>query len=324
MDTAKFIEHIVVDLLKKDISSEKYYGLGGSKNILRQCVERNNGIGKKVVITLSNLIIISDEIRKKLAIDFLKQFLTQDELIYSNKNSQDIKTIVGFAAAKFSKKNREKILAKSNKNEFKIVDIDELISLDWTLEKIVETGMKLDFETIDDITIEHNGDFEQWLSVAKSNADTIRYLLNTMNEMIGYWHFTILSNETFIKARNGQLLDSEITCDKIPLMLPGTYNIYFIAICLQDKYRRKTMTFGKLLFSIIETIELMAKNKVFINEICALAYTKAGVQLCKSIGLKYLRDHVEHGEIYVGKIMDILNKDFCRDFIELKNIYKNK
>lgn len=469
--SAEFIVDIVVKLLKCPLSSNDYYNLGGSKNTLRQCVKRCNGVGETCTEVLSNLIIREtkyDEIKMKLVIDYLNQYLNPKEIEYLNRNPNDIKTIVTFAASKFSKTSKkipdlsdirysktnsknnmqqlanivselyekvvnfinidpvisfsltkrlidiinesildiEKIKKRNIKKdisdillaknifseeialymkhlenalkleskmnevyqkdfinscfsslriiikwflsdylkttykislanisitkktpdpkhlpEFRILDVNELISLGWTLEEIVEEGMKIDFETIDNITIEHNGDFNQWLSVAKENSETIRYLLTMENKLIGYWHFTPLLNETFKKAKAGKLLDSEITIHKIPFLLPGTYNIYFIAICLKESYRRKNTTFGRLLFSIIETIEEMAKKNIFINEICALAYSNSGVQLCNSIGLKYIRNHVEHGQIYCGSIYDLLNRPFCKNYVELKNIY---
>jgi hypothetical protein len=476
--SAEFIVDIVVKLLKKKLSSNEYYGLGGSKNIFRLCVERCKGIGDTCTETLANLIIQEtkyDEIKKKLVMDYLKQYLSPKELDYLNRNPNDIKTIVIFATSKFSVKTRrtipdlnkvkystvkkntkhqiqiltsklsdlyEKMVTyididpvislslsktilgtineyilengkikkstikkdfadiflakkifpenvalsmkhlensfqleskmdrnyhedfidscfsslrlvikwflseylkstykiemqiirvpeekKTNNNallsEFRIVDVNELISLGWTLEEIVEEGMKIDFETIEDITIEHNGDFEQWLTVARENSETIRYLLTKENKLIGYWHFSPLFNDTFQKAKNGKLLDSEITIEKIPFLLPGTYNIYFIAICLKEIYRRKNMTFGSLLFSIIETIEEMADNKIYVNEICALAYSNSGIQLCNSIGLKYIRDHVEHGQIYCGSIYDLLDRPFCKNFTKLRKIYSD-
>jgi len=321
-NTMEFLEQLVVKILKKNLTSKEYHSLGGSKNTIRQCYDRNRNIGSGVVEVLSNLIVQEtkcDPIKKNIVLDYLKQFLTQNEKEYLKRNPSDIKTIMHFVAEKFKNKNS----ISHNKEQFKIVNMDELLKMGWSIEDMVNAGINLDYETIDDITEEHNGNFEQWLDVSKSNADSIRWLLDDKNNVIGYWHFTALFDKTFIKAKNGQLLDSEITCHEIPLLLPGTYNIYFIGICLKEEYRRKTMTFGRLLFSIIEVIEEMAKKKVFINEICALAYTDNGIQLCKSIGLKYLRDHIEHGKIYCGKIMDLLDRDFCKDYVGLKNTYKS-
>jgi hypothetical protein len=327
ISTAEFIKYIVIDTLKKRLTCKDYSLIGGSQNILRQCYDRNKGIGSGVVEVISNLIVQETKcnpVKRNIIIDYLKQFLTPNEKEYLKRNPEDIKTIMSFAADKFNEKLKKRTNVTQEKEKFRIVNIDELLKMGWSIADMVNAGISLDYETIDNITEEHNGDFDQWLAVSRSNADSIRWLLDSENNVIGYWHFSALFDEPFIKAKNGQLLDSEITCDKIPVLLPGTYNIYFIGICLKEEYRRKTITFGKLLFSIIEVIEEMAKRKVFVNEICALAYTHNGIQLCKSIGLKYLRDHVEHGEIYCGKIMDLLDRDFCRDFVGLKALYKNK
>lgn len=56
MSPDKFINNIVVNILDENICTEKNYSLGGSKNTLRQCIERNNGIGKKVSTMLIMLL----------------------------------------------------------------------------------------------------------------------------------------------------------------------------------------------------------------------------------------------------------------------------
>lgn len=325
METAEFVKHIVENILNKRISSANNFGYGGSYNTLRQCIDRNLGIGPKVIITLSNMIKISTQnnpSKKKEIIEFLKIFLSPNELEYIKKNPEDIKSVVKFAAAKVSK-NKKKITDK-DLEEFRIMDVDQLLNENWTIEKMVSDAINLDFETIEDITPEHNGDLKQWSEIARENSDTLRYLINKDNKMIGYWHCTPLIDDFYKKAKNGKLLDSEITLDTIPIMFPGTYNIYFIGICLQEKYRRKSATFGKLIFSVVYALKTLAEKNIFINEICALAYTTNGVRLCESIGLKYLQDHIEHGKIYCGHINDLLNKPFCKDFTELKELYKNK
>jgi hypothetical protein len=253
----------------------------------------------------------------------LRQFLNNREKEYLNRNENDIKTIMNLVAKKFKKSKKISNEVTKNKEKFRVVDINDLLNLGLSVEDIVKTSISLDYETMDGLTEEHNGDLEQWVNITNTNADSMRWLLDGKN-IIGYWHFTALFHEHFLKAKSGRLLDSEITCEKIPLLLPGTYNIYFVGICLKETYRRKTITFGKLLFNIIEVIEEFAKKGIFINEICALAYTHNGIQLCKSIGLKYIKEHVEHGKIYCGNIMSLLDKDFCRDFIELKLLYKEK
>jgi hypothetical protein len=318
----KLIPTIIEDILNEHLTSEKNFEWGGSINTFKQCIKRNNGIGKKVELMLFNAINKKPEKHIELK-KYLERFLEEKEQ-HKLKN-QDINDVLKYIINKINNRDKKRDFIRPTEDEnFKIINLNQLLKMGFSLENIVKISISLDYDTIENLTEEHNGSLEQWINVSRFNADTIRWLLNSKNNIIGYWHFTTLFDEPFKKAKKGVLLDSEITVDKIPVLLPGTYNIYFVGICLLEEHRRKTTTFGKLLFSILEVIENLAKRNVFIDEICALAYTKNGIQLSKSIGLKYLRDHEEHGEIYWGKIKNLLDKKFCENFIDLKNLYGNR
>ena len=123
------------------------------------------------------------------------------------------------------------------------------------------------------------------------------------------------------KDKRGEFFVSEMTADTMPLLIKGTYNIHFGAICLKKPYQ-KTPIFNKLLFSIVEYIEKLAINNVFINGICTQAYSKDGKALAKSLGLKYCVDHKDgHGEVYCGTIRELLERPFLRDFDVLRSLY---
>lgn len=136
------------------------------------------------------------------------------------------------------------------------------------------------------------------------------------------WSFKPFYNEYFQKAKNGELFDIEITPDMMPTLIPGIYNVYFSNICLKEQYR-KTIVFKTLLFSIIEVIEKWAKEGIYINEVCAQAYTTSSKNLCRSIGLDFIKSHIDHGDIYCGHIYDLVEENFCNDFTELRNLYRN-
>jgi hypothetical protein len=139
----------------------------------------------------------------------------------------------------------------------------------------------------------------------------------------GYYYFIPLFKDVFQKAKDGQLFDSEITVDKVPFLLQGIYDIYFIVICLRETYR-KTFALKQMLFSVMELFEEMALNGIFVNEICTQAYSDSGIALCKSIGLKYLKNHIDKGKVYHGTILDILKHPLYAKFSKLKEMYTTK
>jgi len=328
-DTAMFILDIVTKLLNKPLSSNEYYGIGGSKDIFRRTVERNKGIGDTCIEVLSNLIIKEteyNEIKKNLVLDYLKQFLTHKEKIYVKRNSKDMKTIVNFAAAKFSTHSNVPDLSSvqyfnlSTDGNYRVVGVKDLVNIGWTFKAVVDETIKMDFETIDNITLEHNGDNEQWFQIVRETPETLRFLIDENNKAIGYYYFIPMFEDMFSKAKNGQLFDSEITADKVPLFLQGIYNIYFPAICIREKYR-KTLALKKMLISALDLFEELALSGIFINEICALAYSNSGASLCQSVGLKYTQNHIAEGKIYHGNIEDLLKHPLCTKYAKLKDLY---
>jgi hypothetical protein len=143
--------------------------------------------------------------------------------------------------------------------------------------------------------------------------------------MVGYWSIIPLVDELFIKDKRGEFFVSEINPYTMPMFITGnTYNIHFSTICLKTKYR-KTSVFNKLLFSIIEFIEKLALNGVYINEVVTKASSSNGIALSRGLGLEFLTNHVDgHGEIYWAKIVDLLERPFLRDFEVLRSLYKSK
>ncbi|MEN8907971.1 MAG: hypothetical protein ABF289_18620 [Clostridiales bacterium] len=215
---------------------------------------------------------------------------------------------------------RENEMKTNSEDKFKIVDINTLQEMGWTIKDYVEEATKLSFETVDELTEEHIVDMENSIAVISEQPENRRILLNEMNEMIGYWSFKTFYDDVFEKAKNGELFDSTIKKDMIPTMIAGIYNIYVSNICLKTRYRR-TIVFRKMLFSIIDLFEEWANQEIYIKELCTQAYTDSGVNLCKSIGLKFYRHHIDHGDIYCGYIYDLVNQPFCKNNEKIKKLY---
>jgi hypothetical protein len=242
ISVAKFITDIVLNLLNKPLSSNTYYALGGSKDIFRKCVERNKGIGDTCTETLINLIKQEtkfDDIKKKVVLDYLKQYLTLKERNYMYRNQNDIKTIVTFAVSKFSPRSiniNNVSYGNENKFKLKIFSITELLEMGWTIEKYEQSVIKLWKDIIKDIPDEYIGDIEGWKKIILEHPETRKVLLDEKNNIIGYWEFDPLFDDTFTKAKNGTLLESDMQLNDIPYLISGTYNIYFENICITSAY----------------------------------------------------------------------------------------
>lgn len=332
--SAEFIEDIIIKLLNKPLSSNEYYALGGSKDIFRRCVERCQGIGPTCSYVLSNLIIQEikyNELKKQLVLDYLKQFLTIKEKDYLHRNPNDIKTIIKFIVPKFSKKasSIDDLHYENHQNYLKVIDLNDLImKMKWNIDDYTKSVVKIWKDIIgNNMPEEYIGDVNNWKIILNEHPETRKVLLNEKNEFIGYWEFDPLFDEAFSKAKNGILLEGDMTINDIPFLISGTYNIYFENICISSKCKNsiiKSFALRKMLFSIIGTLEKLAMENIFINEICTWAYTNTGIVLCKSLGLKYYKNHSETGEVYCGTIHDLLNHSICDDFTKIKELYAHQ
>lgn len=187
-----------------------------------------------------------------------------------------------------------------------VADINSVVSAGWSGEQLLERLIRLDYEMFEDLEEVHEGVPKQWAPVFMNHPETWRMLTTETREIVGYWHFVPLFREEYEKATKGDVIDSEITADKVRIFeLPGWYDIYFVTIGLAPKYRRPKAV-AKLFQSFLSVAGDLARNGIFIREICANAYTPSGVALCKSLCMRYRVAHRERGQIFSTTFSEII------------------
>jgi hypothetical protein len=185
-----------------------------------------------------------------------------------------------------------------------LADLRGLIASGWTMESIMESTIKLDYDTVAGLDETSEGNLDQWVTLAESNPDTHALVINSQDEIVGYWHFEALQNDLFEKALRGELEDGEITVDKVRFFCsPGVYNLYFIIFCV-TKLHRSFRVSRMLIESLLSRLEEFAEEGILVHRICANAFTKEGIGLCRSLGMQYLRPHHRQGEIYYLDVRD--------------------
>src|SRR5579863_8010018 len=208
--------------------------------------------------------------------------------------------------------------------ELFVADINGVIAKEWSGRDLLAELIKIDYAVIEGLTPTNEGQVDQWAPVFMDHPDTWRLLTNSEKDIVGYWHFVPLFPEDYAKARRGALLDGEIDADGVQLFeLPGSYNIYFVSFCLMPKYRR-TKALLMLVLAFAETLVRLAKDGVFIRELCANAYTKSGEAFCKTFGMHFACGHFDHGKIFVSDVRDLLEHEAFRGYDELRTIYRSK
>lgn len=222
-------------------------------------------------------------------------------------------------------KFRDVLLVDQNvsDSEIKIGGVNEILNWGWDGIRLLDEFIKLDYETLENLIPSHEGQSSQWAPIFMNHPDTWRMLYSESNRIIGYWHFAPLFEDSYELAKQGILLDSEITADRVQFFeFEGWYKIYFVQICMLPKYRT-TRNVRQLFQAIFTVLESLTKDGIFIKEICANAYTDIGRALCKSFSMQYLCEHKEYGSIYYSSIFDLLNSPIAGAFTHLKETYYN-
>ena len=308
-----FLNTLFKNILERPISPNVYvtkYNI--SRNNFVYYIKTNKPMSNPVADALYKIIIdtIREEPEKEASIkNYMNQFITDEKNLTTEG-------IIKLGISKFTATNK----TIKRKNKIRAVSFQDIQEMKIDVKDLIIEAMLLDSEIFDDIPVEHEGTLDQWFDLGNEYPDTWRYLFDENNKIIGYWSFKPLFDNDFIKAKEGLLFDNELNLNMMPMLVQGTYNIYFVEICLDNKHKG-TATLRLLLNSIASAIEILASKEIFIDEICTQAYTADGERLCKSLGLKYHKKHVDCGDIYCGSIKDLLDKPFCRDFHNLKKLY---
>jgi hypothetical protein len=116
--------------------------------------------------------------------------------------------------------------------------------------------------------------------------------------------------------------DGEITSDRLRLFeLPGTYPIYFVSFGLQARFRR-TKAYKLLLDSLFDVIRGLATDGIFIDRICANAFSPGGESMCKTFGMRCIQKHSDRGKIYATTLSEVLSLEICRGYTDLIRLYE--
>ena len=193
----------------------------------------------------------------------------------------------------------------------------------WDGKRLLRELIGLDYENLDQLTDRDEGDVMHWTPIFEEHVDTWRLLVDSQRDIIGYWHFLPLFSEDFALAKVGKLIEGDLTVDRIPPLLHGHYNIYFVTILLKVKYRKSDAKLA-LFNSVLNTLESLAKDGIFIDEICANAYTPAGEAVCKSFGMTPVADHISHGKIYTLRFYPFSPHSIFEGRPELNRLYNQE
>lgn len=206
----------------------------------------------------------------------------------------------------------------------RVAGLAETLAWGWNGVRLLEEFIRLDYETLDSLRPADEGSPHQWAPIFVSQPDSWRMISPANGVIAGYWHFVPLGDADWRLALSGQLLDSDITVDRIPFFqLPGRYRIYMVQVCLVPGYRGTASV--RLLFrSIFDVLNALAQEDVFVTDVSANAYTAEGAALCKAFSLDAGCAHSKHGTIYSGPIKRALQHPLAASVPGLRDRYQRE
>ena len=213
--------------------------------------------------------------------------------------------------------------AASSTVPLSVADLKRVRSWRWDGQRLAERIVKFIREAIDDLTEEaHAGTPQQWRAVFWDHPESWRIIVTPRRRVVGYWHFVALSREDYASAMSGQLFDAQITADRVELFeLPGEYTIYFAGLAISPAFR-KPNAFFPLFASLLDVLESLARGGTFFSNVCANAFSSQGVKICKRFGLRKVGKHIDHGEIYAARLIDLLKRPVVKRNPELRRLYQ--
>jgi hypothetical protein len=206
----------------------------------------------------------------------------------------------------------------------RVGDIETVRRWGWSPEKLLEVMIALDYRSLHDLDERNEGTVKQWAPIFQNHPQTWRLLYDRAENVVGYWHFAPLFDEDYKRAVEGAMFDSEITEGRIPRFELGEAHcrIYFVQLYLACEFRQ--LSCQRLLFSsILQVIQQLAQQGVFISDVCANAYSDEGLAHCKTLRLEFTAKH-PRGDMYCAPISKVLEGRLAQSFPKLLDLYRDK
>jgi hypothetical protein len=196
-----------------------------------------------------------------------------------------------------------------------VVDCRGFAQWGWTLRRMVQALIDIDYATFNDstcitgsgLTEETEGSLDHWVALYEQNPNNWTLLVKGERDIIGWSLFFALTDEAFAQVKAGLLAEHEFRPEHIVPIDPASeraYNIYYSGLAVGPReYRKKG---GWLLFSrFVRQWRMYEECDIAIKEFCTVAYTHEGVSLCERVKLKCL------GTNRVGLIYSIEGSDLA-------------
>jgi len=212
--------------------------------------------------------------------------------------------------------------SKTDKFVTRMARYEELTGLGYDAKKIAIQLVENDYITCNGISEDNEGDAQQWAKFLQNSTETFQFLLNGENQIIGNWSILALNKQMFDDAKDGRLLEKDITYEKGEMIaFPDNYYGYVLAFSLLPDYRTM-QNYMKIINSFYGQIEVYAENGIYFKEWCMNVFSPEIENLVKKLGFVYLCDNITFGKIYHQKFIPLPNNSIVSKFPRLKELYE--
>jgi transcriptional regulator with XRE-family HTH domain len=202
-----------------------------------------------------------------------------------------------------------------SKIDYKILGYQSLDFLELSEEQLIERLIEIDYSTMAGINSDQVGSVDQWAHVIKASPFTWRVLVFG-EEVVGYWHYICLNDETFQKAKTGVLKEAEINVENIviPYNLDKDklYNMYIVALAI-DRKHQDPINGGKFILSFVNDIRRLAEGGIFFSEACTVAHTVDGYNICKHFSFREIGRQKVASDGQIAEVFHITGEDIAKE-----------
>jgi transcriptional regulator with XRE-family HTH domain len=229
----------------------------------------------------------------------------------SEKELKDLCKALGISKARI-----ESVIATGDRYELRAVDRSFVERSGWSGLDLLTRLRALDHAivgTLAEKSLEENeweAPLEELVPVYMHHPDTWRVVINGDENIVGYWHFNVLTPDKYARARTGKLLDQELTSEALlPLNFPGIYDIYISFMGILPSYNNALVGgFYRLLFSLIDVLDQLSNDEVgiYVHSVCANSLTSEARKLCEAVPMPLVAKHEVEGCVFEDTMINIL------------------
>lgn len=215
--------------------------------------------------------------------------------------------------------------SKQGDEEVQIVTYQELTrhrGLDKTeiARQLVANDRKL-YPHIDD---DNEGDVSQWETYLSKYPQTFRYMVNSRNEIVGNWSMVAISSEDYRRAKNGELLESQINIGNTAyFMFGGVFYGYLLNLSVNED-EMSPENIRRLFDSFLEQLEDFAEKDIYFKNWCVNVFLEDHEKRYETLGFTYVSDNIKTGKIYTLDLWPYPKNSIFKKRKRLKKLYEEK